>query len=120
MADANDNYIIIYNNYINENNRIISPYIINYIYRDISDFPEFNFRLPIHLPIFLPRFVEEEIEISEDAKCGITFERPDCITSCGHFFCRADITTWLEKQKNEGRKMTCPSCRSIVTKVSLA
>jgi hypothetical protein len=72
------------------------------------------------LPILLPDFVEEDIEIPEDAICGITFERPDCRTSCSHYFCKDAITTWLKLQKKEGRKMTCPSCRSIITKVSLA
>jgi len=73
----------------------------------------------IFLPILLPDFVEEDIEIPEDAICGITFERPDCRTSCGHFFCNDAVTTWLKQQQNEGRKMTCPLCRSIITKISL-
>ena len=72
------------------------------------------------LPILLPDFVDEEIEIPEDAICGITFERPNCRTSCGHYFCHDAITTWLKQQQNEGRKITCPSCRSIITKVSIA
>jgi hypothetical protein len=118
--DNTINYInnyIIDNRYLNEINLIISPYIINYIYRDLYELPQFNFIIPVSRPILLPRFVEANIEIPENAVCGITFERPDCKTSCGHYFCRVDLTTWLENQKNECKKMTCPSCRADITQV---
>ena len=58
----NYNNYIIDNIYLNESNQIISSYIINYIYRDILEPPQINFRLPIHFP----RFVEEEIEITKE------------------------------------------------------
>jgi hypothetical protein len=64
--------------------------------------------------LVLPAFVEQEFLIPEDAVCGITFEKPDCCTPCGHHFCRAEITRWLKQQKNEHRKMTCPICRAEI------
>jgi hypothetical protein len=30
--------------------------------------------------------------IPDDAVCGISFEKPDCQTSCEHYFCRDEIT----------------------------
>jgi len=70
--------------------------------------------------ILLPTYVEQELLIPDDAECGITLEKPDCRTSCAHYFCRADITKWLEQQKNEDKKMTCPSCRAEITQVLVA
>jgi hypothetical protein len=70
--------------------------------------------------ILLPTFTEQELLIPDDAECGITFEKPDCRTSCAHHFCRADITKWLEQQKNEGKKMTCPTCRATISEVLVA
>ena len=70
--------------------------------------------------ILLPAFVEQELLIPDDAECGITFEKPDCRTSCAHYFCRADITRWFEQQKNEDRKMTCPTCRATISQVLVA
>lgn len=67
--------------------------------------------------IVLPAFVEQEFLIPDDAECGISFEKPDCRTSCGHYFCRAEITRWLEQQKNERKKMTCPTCRAEIINV---
>jgi hypothetical protein len=64
--------------------------------------------------LVLPAFVEQEFLIPEDAVCGITFEKPDCCTPCGHHFCRAEITRWLKQQKKEHKKMTCPSCRGEI------
>jgi len=64
--------------------------------------------------LVLPAFVEQEFLIPEDAVCGITFEKPDCCTPCGHHFCRAEITRWLKQQKNLNREMTCPSCRAEI------
>ena len=70
--------------------------------------------------IVLSAFVEQEFLIPDDAECGISFESPNCRTSCGHYFCRADITIWLEQQKNEYKKMTCPTCRAEITRVFVA
>jgi hypothetical protein len=70
--------------------------------------------------ILLPIYVEQELLIPDDAVCGITFEKPDCRTSCAHYFCRTAITTWLEQQKNECKKMTCPSCRDAISQVLVA
>ncbi len=70
-----------------------------------------------HDEIVLPAFIEQEVVIPDDAVCGITFEKPDCRTPCGHHFCRAEITKWLKQQKKEHDKMTCPSCRAGITSV---
>ena len=97
-------------------NRIDETLYINYyIYR-------YNDILPyITSPeITLPTFTEQELLIPDDAVCGITFEKPNCITSCSHYYCRAAITTWLEQQKNECKKMTCPTCRTEITQVFVA
>ena len=67
----------------------------------------------------MPSVSNEEILlpplIQDDAECGISFEKPDCRISCGHYFCRAEITRWFEQQKNERKKMTCPTCRAEIT-----
>jgi hypothetical protein len=80
-----------------------------------------NRRLPltplISDEIVLPAFLEQEFLISDDAVCGITFEKPDCCTPCGHHFCRAEITRWLKQQKKEHKKMTCPTCRTEIKDV---
>ena len=125
------------------NNRIEirhNPYIINYIYnfnrderysnlhnRDLhSPRPRSSLSLlniwssVSHEEIVLPPFVEQEILFPEDAVCGITFEKPDCKTSCAHYFCRAEITKWLEQQKNECKKMACPTCRAAISQVLVA
>ena len=70
--------------------------------------------------ILLPTFVEQEFLFPDDVVCGITFEKPDCKTSCAHYFCRTAIITWLEQQKNECKKMACPSCRAIISEVLVA
>jgi len=68
--------------------------------------------------IILPTFTEKNLMIPDDAVCGISLEKkPDCITSCGHHFFRAEITKWLEQQKNECKKMSCPTCRAEITQV---
>jgi hypothetical protein len=67
--------------------------------------------------LVLPAFVEQEFVIPDDAVCGITFEKPDCCTPCGHYFCRAEITRWLKQQKKEHKKMTCPTCRTEIKDV---
>jgi len=102
---SNERFIFLFNN-------IEETHINHYIYR-------YNDILPyITSPeITLPTFVEQELMIPDDAVCGISFEQPDCITSCGHHFCRADITRWLEQKKNECNKMTCPTCRTVITRV---
>lgn len=55
--------------------------------------------------------------IPDDAVCGISFEKPDCQTSCEHYFCRDEITRWLEQKKREKSTMTCPNCRTKITQV---
>jgi hypothetical protein len=70
-----------------------------------------------HDKLVLSAFVEQEILNPDDHVCGITYEKPDCITSCGHHFCRAEITRWLEQQKKKLKKMTCPMCRAEITDV---
>jgi hypothetical protein len=67
--------------------------------------------------IVLPAFIEQEFLIPDDAVCGITLEKPECCTPCGHYFCRAEITRWLKKQKKELNKMTCPTCRAEIADV---
>ncbi len=120
-------------NNIEDNN-----YIINYIhtYNDlhlpIYNLPQINNDINIleilriiygrnqHVEFLLPSFTEQDMVIPDDAECGITFEKPNCRTSCGHHFCRADITKWLEQQKNECKKMSCPTCRAEITNVFVA
>ena len=93
-----------------------NPYIINYIYNynimSVND----GFLAPDEEPE-LPTFVEQELLIPDDAVCGISFELPDCCTSCYHYFCRAEITKWLEQKKREKSNMTCPTCRTKITRV---
>jgi len=116
-----DNQIYININLSNErfmsifNNRIYDDHIINYIYSYDSYIPSRHFAF--NEEILLPAFIEQEFVIPEDAVCGITFEIPNCRTSCGHHFCRAEITRWFEQQKNECKKMSCPTCRSKINSV---
>ena len=128
----------------NIENNIENNYIINYIYNyndlhlPIYNLPPTNTNININIniniletlrtiynrnpnqEILLPTFIEQQIVIPDDAECGISFESPNCRTSCGHYFCRADITIWLEQQKNEYKKMTCPTCRAEITRVFVA
>jgi hypothetical protein len=140
---SNERFISLFNNRIEIRH---NPYIINYIHNYDRNEPNRNLYdiIPmgpglsllatwssisndeIVLPslisddeLVLPAFVEQEFLIPEDAVCGITFEKPDCCTPCGHYFCRAEITRWLKQQKNLNREMTCPSCRGLITKVSI-
>ncbi len=110
-------------------NRINMP--IQYIYtvfnHDIDNLPRsLVYSQEIILPtrtvysqeIILPTFTETNLMIPDDAVCGISLEKkPDCQTSCKHHFCRAEITKWLEQQKNECKKMSCPTCRAEITQV---
>ncbi len=129
---SNERFISLFNNRIETNQ---NPYIINYIYNYNSDERYHNlYHSPTpmsilsmnilssvsHEEILLPAFVEQEIVIPEDTVCGITFEKPDCRTSCNHYFCRDAITTWLEQQKNECKKMACPTCRAAISQVLVA
>ena len=110
-----------------------SPYIINYMNdpNNLYNTTRSDLLRPIwpgisrlatwssiyHDEIVLPAFVEQEFLIPNDAVCGITFEKPDCCTPCGHHFCRAAITRWLKQQKKDKKKMTCPACRAEFTVV---
>ena len=115
-------------------NRINMPiqYINTYFNLDIDNLPRslvlrrIVYSQEIILPtrtvysqeIILPTFTEKNLMIPDDAVCGISLEKkPDCITSCGHHFFRAEITKWLEQQKNECKKMSCPTCRAEITQV---
>jgi len=129
---SNERFISLFGS-IEENRNNIINYIHNYdrylrySYRNI-----FNPIRPIlytysSLPplisddeLVFPTFVEQEILIPDDAECGISFELPNCRTSCGHYFCRAEITRWLEQRKNEKSKMTCPTCRIEITTIFIA
>jgi hypothetical protein len=126
---SNERFISLLHNRIETNH---NPYIINYIYnfhRDerYSNLYNLEPRASLsllniwssvsHEEILLPAFVEQEIVIPEDAVCGITFEKPDCRSSCNHYFCCTAITTWFEQQKNECKKMTCPTCRNKISQV---
>jgi hypothetical protein len=94
-----------------------SPYIINYIY-NYNDLILVNDGfLDSDEEIELPTFVEQELLIPDDAVCGISYETPDCRTYCNHYFCREELTKWLEQQQNNNCKMTCPICRSEITQV---
>jgi len=109
---SNERFISIFNNRIDNE----SPnYIINYIY-NYNNFIQFR-HFTFHEEILMPVFVEQEFVIPDDAVCGISFELPNCRTSCGHYFCRAEITRWLEDRKNVCKKMTCPTCREEITQV---
>lgn len=132
---SNERFISLFDNRIetNQNHNIIN-YIYNYddVNRPIYNLPPINTDINIlellrtiyvrnpSQEILLPTFTEQEMLILDDAECGITFESPNCITSCGHYFCRADITRWFEQQKNECKKMTCPTCRTEITSVFVA
>jgi hypothetical protein len=110
-----------------------SPYIINYIYdyNNLYNTTRSDLLRPTwpgvsrlatwssisHDEIVLPAFIEQEFVIPDDAVCGITFEKPDCCTPCGHHFCRAAITRWLKQQKEDHKKITCPACRAEFTVV---
>ncbi len=124
---SNERFISLFDNRIEEN---YTYNIINYIYNYDEQIrnsqllgryqsPLYRYTPIYHDEIVLPAFVEQELVIPDDAVCGITFEKPDCRTSCGHLFCRAEITRWLEQQKNLNREMTCPSCRGLITEVSV-
>ena len=136
---SNERFISLFDNRIEENRTFN---IINYInYYDHNEpnrnEPNRNLYNPIrraglsllatwpslpqltHDEIVLPAFIEQELVIPDDAVCGITFEKPDCCTPCGHHFCRAEITRWLKQQKKKHKKMTCPSCRGLITEVSV-
>jgi len=106
---SNERFISLFNN-IEE-----TQYINHYIYR-------YNDILPYitSLERTLPTFTEQELMIPDDAVCGISLETPNCITSCGHHFCRADITRWIEQKKNEKSQMTCPTCRTEITQIFVA
>ena len=111
---SNERFISSFNNRIDERQ---NQYIINYIY-------SYNNHLQ-HRPlasqeITLPTFIAHDMLIPNEAQCGISFEQTNCITSCGHYFCREEITRWLEQQKNEMSKMTCPTCRTEITTVVVA
>ena len=107
---SNERFISFFTNRIVEN-----QYIINYIY---------SYNLPYRplasQEIVLPTFIEQEFMIPDDAECGISFDTPNCRTSCGHYFCRPEITRWLEQRKNEKSKMTCPTCRIEITTIFIA
>lgn len=110
---SNERFFSLFNNRIDERQ---NQYIINYLY---------SYNHPQQRPfasqeIELPSFTEQEIVIAEDAVCGISFEPPDCRTSCGHHFCRAEITRWFEQRKHEMCKMSCPTCRAEITTVVVA
>jgi hypothetical protein len=104
---SNERFISLLNNRIEENNHIINNYL----------FPARQSVL--HQEILLPVFIKQEVVIPEDAVCGISFEPPNCRTSCNHYFCCDAITTWLEKQKNECKKMLCPMCRTEITSIKV-
>ena len=111
---SNERFFSFFNNRIEERQ---NNYIINYIYSynhivSVND----GFLAPDEEPE-LPTFVEQELLIPDDAVCGISFELPDCCTSCYHHFCRAEITKWLEQKKREKSNMTCPTCRTKITQV---
>jgi len=111
---SNERFISLFNNRTGvEQNQ----YIINYIY-NYNDF--LSSRIISSQEKVLTTFTEQELMIPEDAVCGISFEIPNCQTSCGHHFCRAEITRWLEQQKNEIKKLSCPTCRTEITAVFVA
>jgi len=95
-------------------NMIEGPYIINYIY-NYNIIPVNDGFLATDDEFELPTFVEQELLIPDDVVCGISFEPPNCRTSCDHHFCRAEITRWLEQKKREKSQMTCPTCRTVIT-----
>ncbi len=96
------------------------PYIINYIYNYNNNnniiLANDGFLAPDE-EFELPTFVEQELLIPDDAVCGISFDPPNCRTSCDHYFCSAEITRWLEQKKREKSNMTCPTCRTEITRV---
>ena len=111
---SNERFISLFNNRTGvEQNQ----YIINYIY-NYNDF--MSSRIISSQEEVLPTFTEQELMIPDDAECGISFEPPNCRTSCGHYFCRSEITKWLEQKKNENSKMTCPTCRIEITTIFIA
>lgn len=109
---SNERFISLFNTIDERQNQ----YIINYIY---------SYNHPLQRPIVsqeivLPTFIEQEIVFADDAECGISFDSPNCRTSCGHYFCHAEITRWLEQRKNEMSKMSCPTCRTEINTVFVA
>ena len=111
---SNERFISSFNNRIDE---IQNQYIINYIYSYNNHLQPRPFASQ---EITLPTFIAQDMLIPNEAQCGISFEPPNCITSCGHYFCREEITRWFEQQKNEISKMSCPICRTEITAVVVA
>lgn len=105
---SNERFMSLFNN-IEE-----TQYINHYIYRYNDILPYITISSQ---EITLPTFTEQQLMIPDDTVCGISFEQPDCRTSCGHHFCRAEITKWLEQKKREKSQMSCPTCRKVITQV---
>jgi len=102
---SNERFIFLFNN-------IEETHINHYIYRYNDILPYITSQ-----EITLPTFVEQELMIPDDAVCGISFDTPNCRTSCDHHFCRAEITIWLKQKKREKSQMSCPTCRTVITQV---
>ena len=133
---SNERFISLFDNRIEENRNFNIINYINYYDYQINNHTNISvprriseYRYPVsletwsslprltHDEIVLPAFIEQQFLIPDDAVCGITLEKPECCTPCGHYFCRAEITRWLKQQKKELKKMTCPTCRAEIAVV---